>query len=91
MQFANAVFCTASPVSWFVRHSFPGTPYALDVDIWCPKRDPEELSGRVTQVSTFYYRVMGQSQSAPYLQVLKHTLAVCGVHVSSSDIECVFE
>lgn len=30
---------------------------------------------------------MGQSQSAPYLQVLKHTLAVYGVHVSSSDIE----
>lgn len=30
---------------------------------------------------------MGQSQSTPYLPVLKHTLAVYGVHISSSDIE----
>lgn len=30
---------------------------------------------------------MGQRQSTLYLQVLKHTLALYGVHISSSDIE----
>ena len=62
-------------------------PDALDVSNWHPNRDPEGHSRRVTQVSTLYYRVMGQSQLAPYLQVLKHTLAVYGIHVSSSNIE----